>query len=291
VSAPGVLRLGGRLVHLTERAGRRPPVLLLGGCGVPSPSWQPVVELLDDRQVVLLDRPGLLGSPWPGRLPTLAEEVATLTALIRQLGGPVVLVAHSMAGLHAEALARIHPEDVLGLVLVDASVQWRLPRRGARDLVRRALWQTLARSARLLTSSTGGRRVARGVARLVVLRQSSRRTVDPATALDALAEPEAVTSLIAEQAAYLDQLRDLDQLRQRLSWPRRPTVVLTAGDEGGRRWLVDQRRLADLLSGRQVVVEDARHLMMLDSPSVIAGAVRAVSEKRGQLPNPDRRVS
>lgn len=277
MSTGGVVRLGGRLVHLSERAGRRPPVLLLGGCGVPSPFWQPVVELLPDRHVVRLDRPGLLGSPWPGRLPTLAEEVATLTAVVDHVGGPVVLVAHSMAGPHAEALARNRPEQVLGLVLVDGSVEWHLRHPGARDVLRRALWQAVARLARRLTSSTPARAATRVVARLAVVSQSGLRLMDTPAALDAFAEPDAAASLLAEQGAYVDQLRDLDQLRRRLPWPPRPTVVLTAAGDGGLRWLVDQRRLADLLGARQVVVEEARHLMMLDSPAVIARAVRAVS--------------
>jgi pimeloyl-ACP methyl ester carboxylesterase len=271
------VRVGGRLVHLSVRAGRRPPVLLLGGCGVPSPFWEGVVELLPDRHVVLLDRPGLLGSPWPGRLPTLAEEVATLTDLVHQVGGPVVVVAHSMAGPHAEALARTRPEQVVGLVLVDASVEWRLRRPGALDLLRRGFWRTLARWVQRLTGGSVLNAVTRLAARLVVVRQSKLSLKDAPPGLRALAAPDATASLLAEQGAYLDQLRDLDQLRRRLPWPGRPTVVLTAAGDGGLRWLADQRRLADLLGGRQVVAEEARHLMMLDSPSLIVCAVRAVT--------------
>jgi pimeloyl-ACP methyl ester carboxylesterase len=279
VSLPEDLRLAGRLVHVSGQPGRRPAVLLLGGCGVPSTLWQSVVELLPDREVVLLDRPGLGGTPWPGRLPTLAEEVDTLDALVHVVGGPVVLVAHSMAGLHAEALARTHPGQVSGLVLVDASVEWDLRRPTALDLHRQDLWLILARMVRHLTKMLPTRSLSRGAARLVVVSQSSLRLRDHIPGLDTLAGPDAVASIVAEQGAYAEQLRNLEQLRGQRIWPALPTVVLTAAGDGGPRWLDDQRRLADLLGGTQVLVEEAQHLMMLDSPSRIAAAVRAVTAR------------
>jgi pimeloyl-ACP methyl ester carboxylesterase len=53
-------------------------------------------------------------------------------------------------------------------------------------------------------------------------------------------------------------------------------VVLTAAGDGGRSWVADQRRLAELLSARQVVRDDSRHLMMLDRPDVVADALRSL---------------
>jgi pimeloyl-ACP methyl ester carboxylesterase len=271
------VRLAGRLVRVSGQSGRRPAVLLLGGCGVPSTLWQPVVDLLPDREVVLLDRPGLAGTPWPGRLPTLSEEVDTLNALVQCVGGPVVLVAHSMAGPHAEGLARTHPEQVLGLVLVDASVEWRLRRPAALDLIRQRSWLILARSVRRLAGVLPARALSRGVARLVVVSQSGLRLGDDIPGLDTLTGPDAVASVLAEQGAYTEQLRDLQQLREQREWSALPTIVLTATGDGGQRWVDDQRRLADLLGGTQILVEEARHLMMLDSPASIAEAVRAVT--------------
>jgi poly(3-hydroxyoctanoate) depolymerase len=277
VSTSRDVRLAGRLVRVSGQSGRRPAVLLLGGCGVPSTLWQPVVDRLPDRELVLLDRPGLAGTPWPGRLPTLSEEVDMLNALVQSIGGPVVLVAHSMAGPHAEALARTHPQQVLGLVLVDGSVEWRLGRPTALDVLRHGSWLVLARSVRRLAGVLPAQALSRGVARLVVVSQSALRLGDDIPGLDALTGPDAVASVLAEQGAYTEQLRDLQQLREQRAWPALPTMVLTAAGDGGQRWVEDQRRLADLLGGTQVLVEESRHLMMLDSPSRIAEAVRAVT--------------
>ena len=127
--ADGVERLGGREVHVITQPGAARPVVLLGGCGVPSYAW--------DRSWSCCPRSGWSGwtgpvwsrPPWPGQLPTLAEESATLVELLERLGVPAVLVAHSMAGPHAEAVARTDPELVAGLVLVDSSVEWETPGR------------------------------------------------------------------------------------------------------------------------------------------------------------------
>ena len=55
--------LGGRVVHLVSQQGAGPPILLLGGCAVPSYDWDLVAELLPDLALLRLDRPGLLGFP------------------------------------------------------------------------------------------------------------------------------------------------------------------------------------------------------------------------------------
>lgn len=267
--------LAGRTVCLTERSGAAPTVVLLGGCGVPSPLWQPVVDQLPGRALTRLDRPGL-GSPWPGRLPTLAEEVATLAALVERIGSPVLLVGHSMAGPHAEAFVRRHPGLVRGLVLVDGSVEWDLRPPGVRDHLRRAFWLGAARVVRRLLRPAPLRVLGRLFGRVVVATQSRLRVWDPMPGVEVLGAPDAAASVVAEQGAYADQLRELDHVRERHPWPGTPTVVLTAAGDGGASWVRDQRRLADLLSAGQVVVEDARHLMMQDCPGRVVEAIRAV---------------
>lgn len=269
-----VATLGGRQVHLACAPAGQPTVLLLGGCGVPSYVWDEVATLLADLSLVRLDRPGLMDTPWPSRLPQLAEEVATLAALVGALGTSALVVAHSMAGPHAEALARQHPTTVSGLVLIDGSVEWeeQHPRSGRG-------WLLAARAVRRAMTVPALQPLGPLTDHAMVVAQSRRRHLfDPVEpqARATYRRGDTVASVVAEQAAYAAQIRDLAALRETAPWPGPPTVVLTAAGDGGRSWVADQRRLAELLSGRQVVVEDSRHLMMIDRPDVVADAVRSV---------------
>jgi pimeloyl-ACP methyl ester carboxylesterase len=277
--ADGTAQLGGVAVHLVTQPGLSRPVVLLGGCGVPSYSWDEVVELLADCWVVRLDRPGLVRTPWPGTLPELSTEVATLADLGAQLGEPMVLVAHSMAGLHVEALARQYPELVAALVLVDGSVTWS-PKRPPADTA----WLRVAQGVRRAMRLSPLRPLGSLTDRVLVATQSNRRLSDELSpvAKAIFRDPDAVASVVAEQAAYAKQVWALAELRRTTSWPAPPTVVLTAAGDGGPRWVADQARLARLLAARHVVRDDSRHLMMIDRPEVVADAIRAVLGEDGQ---------
>jgi pimeloyl-ACP methyl ester carboxylesterase len=245
--------------------------LLLGGCGVPSYDWDLVAELLPNLALIRLDRPGMMGSPWPGHLPRLAAEVGTLEELL-ETAGPAIVVAHSMAGLHAEALIRQRPDLVVGLVLAEGSVEWTARRPGSgrgwlglARLVHKAMTVPVLR----LTGSFGQR--------LLVSAQSNRRLIEPVSPLakEAFRDPDTIASVLAEQAAYAAQVWDLAQLRETSVWPEVPSIVLTAAAGGGRR-VAHQARLAATLNARQVVVEDSRHLIMIDRPDIVAEAVLAL---------------
>ncbi|GAA3569735.1 alpha/beta hydrolase [Microlunatus spumicola] len=281
-----VTTLGGRLVHLEVVPGpedrRGTPVLLLPGCAVPSYAFRPVETALPGRWLVALDRPGMVDTPWPGRLPSLAEEVATLLELCEAVGTPPVVVAHSMAGPHAEALVRQHPGSVSGLVLLDASVEVEARRPSA--AFDRA-WLAASRVA-LEGSRLPPFAVAAALStRVAVWSQSQRLRIDysrPPGTEELFRRPDTLATLVAEQAAYGDQLADLQDLLETTTWPGTPGVVLTAGTRAG--WVRKQRVLAHRVGARQVVVDDSRHLMMVDRPDAVADAVV------GLLPEAERQT-
>lgn len=279
-SAAGIDWFGGREVHWTEQHGSGPAVVLIGGCGVPSSLWEDLMRLLPDLEIVRFDRPGMAGTRWPGKLPTLAEEVATLADLIDAArpigarGGPAIVVGHSMGGPHAEALVRQFPELVAALVLVDSSVEWDPKEPGDGHG-----WLRLARAARRGMQVPGLRLLGPVADQVMTAFQSRRRTLfsrkNPLK-LDVYHNPEAVAMVVAEQAAYDQQIWDLFEVRKQYSMPSVPVLVLTANADGGEEWVIAQARLARLLGGRQVVLADSRHLMMLDRPEVIAEAIRTL---------------
>jgi poly(3-hydroxyoctanoate) depolymerase len=273
---PGrVVTAGGRAVHVVEQDGASPTVLLLGGCGVPFYAWDAVLELLGDRRIVRMDRPGLAGTPWPGRLPTLGEEIATLVDLIDSLGSAPVVVAHSMAGFHAEGLARRHPERVAALVLVDGSVE-REPAPPGHGEGWRRLATTADRVMRLVPPT---RSLASFADRLLCSVQSTQlrlTTPRPAAQRAVYREPGAIASVVAEQGAYAAQVTDLAALRDETAWPGLPVRVLTAADEGGQAWVQAQVWLAEELRAEHTLVPDSRHLMMIDRPDAIAAAISSL---------------
>ena len=277
-----VTTLGGRLVHLEVVAGTGTPVLLLPGCAVPSYAFRPIETALPGRWLVALDRPGMVDTPWPGHLPTLAEEVGTLLALCEAVGAPPVVVAHSMAGPHAEALVRQHPGSASGLVLLDASIEVDARRPSA------AFDQAWLGASRLALE--GSRLPPFAVAaalstRVAVWSQSRRLRINysrPPGSEALFRRPDTLATLVAEQAAYGDQLADLQDLLETTTWPGTPSVVLTAGNRAG--WVRKQRVLAHRVGAPQVVVDDSRHLMMIDRPDAVADAVL------GLLPEGERRT-
>ncbi|HEY5784707.1 MAG TPA: alpha/beta hydrolase [Microlunatus sp.] len=273
-------RLGDRTVNVIVEPGSGPPVILISGCGMPSYAWDPVVRLMEGHELVRLDRPGLGGTPWPNHLPTLAEETATLVDLAEEHPGGV-FVAHSMASFHAEATIRRRPDLVAGLVLVDGSMET-TPRRPIGE----GAWLAIARGAEWAAKVPPLAALGPIADRITVTTQSRRRLLDPmdARSYATYSRADAVASVIAESAAYRRQALDLARVRVATRWPSGlPVEVLTAKGSGGDKGIAAQRELTDLLGGRQTVLADSQHLMMMDEPQAIADAVRRVLDAIGRL--------
>ena len=206
-----VVELGGRSVHLLDQPGQGPPVVLLGGCAVPSYAFAEVIALLAGRRIVALDRPGLVQTPWPDALPTLEQEVSTLVDLLSGLGEPAVVVGHSMAGPHAEAVVRRRPDLVRGLILLDGSVEFDLRRPGSG-----VGWLAVARAVRQATGLAPLAGLGAAGARVLFSVQSARRRLTdarPERARQLFRRPDTLAMIVAEQAAYGAQLWDLARLR------------------------------------------------------------------------------
>lgn len=100
-----------------------PTVILEAGLGDGKESWAPVYEQLSQlTQVFAYDRAGYGASKSKNALrdgKTIARELrATLQAL--NLDPPFILVGHSIGGTYMELYARLYPEEVAGVVLVDS---------------------------------------------------------------------------------------------------------------------------------------------------------------------------
>lgn len=116
----------GRRLHMVvmgEDKGQ-PTVILEQGMGSFSSNWFWVQsELAADTRVVAYDRAGLGWSdPLPGGQDAY-ESATDLHQALEKSGitGPYVVAGHSYGGLVVRAFTDLYPEEVAGMVLVDAS--------------------------------------------------------------------------------------------------------------------------------------------------------------------------
>lgn len=101
-----------------------PAIVFINGAGGPMEGWFrlfPGVAQLG--QVFIYDRPGVGASGKPVAPQTAELGVRQLRALLRQAGvpAPYVLVAHSFGGLYANLHARRHPQEVAGVLFLEAA--------------------------------------------------------------------------------------------------------------------------------------------------------------------------
>lgn len=118
--------LGGRRIHMvvTGPENGEPTVILEAGIASISSNWAWVQdEIAASTRVVAYDRAGL-GWSDPSPAPQDAQASAEdLHAALRVAGiqGPFVVVGHSYGGLVVRAFTDLYPDEVAGMVLVDAS--------------------------------------------------------------------------------------------------------------------------------------------------------------------------
>ncbi len=139
--------VGGRQVYLECHGSGRPTVVLQSGYGNGADIWSaatahaPAVApgLATTNRVCAYDRPGTIlsvdatANPLPSVLPGRSDQVTmprTAAAVVTEwhdalaaagVPGPYLLVGHSVGGLFTLLYARTYPDQVAGMVLVDAT--------------------------------------------------------------------------------------------------------------------------------------------------------------------------
>ncbi|MEU7294641.1 alpha/beta fold hydrolase [Streptomyces exfoliatus] len=262
------VRVGGVAHHVTVE-GSGPVCVLSAGLGLSWFDWDPVVPLLaPHRTVVRFDRPGH-GLSAPAAAPPTAEgEAHRIAGLLDALGlpGPVTVVGHSIAGFHAEAFARLHPDRTAALVLVDSSVEEH-PRPGRTTAVARLLGAVLCAAG---VPAALGPAVRRAAVRHAAVRH------DPAPAdlvRRVYRSSRVLRGTLLENARYGDVAAGLLALRDRHPLPPGLPVTVLAAPDGSARWERRQRALARRLGAPYEAAVPSGHLVMLDRPDTVALAV------------------
>jgi pimeloyl-ACP methyl ester carboxylesterase len=262
---PGhLVDIGGYRLHLWCTGDGAPAVILDTGLGGSSASWgfvQPDVARF--TRVCSYDRAGM-GYSDPGPTPRTARRIANELAelLVRSgIGGPVVLVGASIAGLNVRVFASDHPERAAGLVLVDASHE---------DQVHEV--PPMARFVPLLSTI--------GVLRLFGVSFGQRiESLPPSVRQFA----RATSFRAAGYQAAADEIIHVRESASEVRSSRRkltvPVLVITAGRGADENWRQLQRDQASLSErGCLMIAEQSGHVVPIDQPELIVDAIRIVVE-------------
>jgi len=305
---PGhLVRLAGSAVHVVVEPGPADvvPVLLSSGLGGAWYDWDRVVPLLAGLAPVLrFDRPGLGWSEPSAIPPTLAGEAERIRALLTTPGvlgpdappaGRAVLVGHSLAGFHIEAFARLHPELVAAVVLVDSSAEPEVPAPDPAEAVERRLaqWRILGDLA--TRSGVAGLAMPRLRSLAIRLTRSGGSDLaDPEEVAATAASGRLLTAALLENATYNAVAAQLLELRCEKPFPQEPPLRVLAAfgtsplvralpfvtgkvRERNESWLARQLELVELsANGRLIELTDSAHYVPFDRPDAVSEAVREV---------------
>lgn len=286
----------GRLVRLAD--GRHinfrcagpsagPTVLLEGGFGASSTGWYKVAPLVArTHRVCAYDRAGY-GFSDPGPMPRDGAAVARdldEALKVAAIHGPFVMVGHSAGALYVRLFSNLRPREVVGMVLVDPSVE-----------------HQDARFAAVFGKGAGGVSPLRTRAAkcLAGAQRGALPSTDP-TLIACGPKPGASPAEIAQArnpATWLTQISELDTLWTstsdqvdvgRQSYGAMPLIVLTAGDSYASLppapraavrsvWAsLHQEIAARSTRGSAQLVSGSSHMMIFDRPDAIVTAINSV---------------
>ncbi len=127
-------KIGNRNVEFALTRHDTPAVVFENGLGGRMEWWKKVwPEISNDTATFAYNRPGY-GNSDPVATPRDGLHIVDeLRALLRDKGmkPPFILVGHSMGGLYMQLYARLHPEEVRALILVDSTHPQQLDGDGA----------------------------------------------------------------------------------------------------------------------------------------------------------------
>jgi pimeloyl-ACP methyl ester carboxylesterase len=282
----------GRKINLNCSGRGSPTILLEAGFGANASAWYKVQPALARKtRVCSYDRAGA-GFSDAGPLPRDGGAIArdldqALTAA--RIKGPFVVVGHSAGGLYARLFAARRPREVVGLVLLDTTVERRAPQPvgDGLDGIRRRVQRCLAVSELRpqpadADTQWSGCLPAKGDSQA---REVARR---PDTWRNQLSELDSIFGRTSDQVFRASGvLRDI------------PLYVITASDTAAaaptygfdkpQSVLVLQHeaiaRAANLGSQQTVL---SSHMVMLDRPEVVVSAVEEMirATRTGRAPQP-----
>lgn len=286
----GQLRVIGseRMRVVVDHPEAHGPVLVFcNGMGTSLDYWDPVIAALPDLTCIRFDRPGLGGS---AESPVDATDIRVEVERVLSVADgvvtprrPLIAVGHSYGGIVAETAARLHPDRVSGLVLVDGTD----PEQHAND-------DTRLESVVAAAISTAVK--VPGFARLVgsaVERVATHSTTVAANGPRLTSEQRAlvtsrshIRNLFREDLRLPAHCRQVIEIQQAMPFPHIPVVLLVGseartvlGTKHATSWVsLNARRVESFGDLARLQILRSAHLMMFDVPIDVAEAIRDVAQ-------------
>ncbi|MDX1387632.1 MAG: alpha/beta hydrolase [Acidobacteriota bacterium] len=259
----------GRQLYINCRGETTPTVIIETGLGDPGITWGRVFpEIAEFARVCIYARAGVGGSDAPPEIDrprTVIDVVGDLEMLLRNahIEPPYVLVGQSLGGVNARAFAARHLDDVVGMVLVDSSheQQVEISSTFASPVMKKLEAAYESDKANIPTYEgidlkeyvpKGTLPPRLGEMPLVVLTATKTPSYPPPEQL-----PEAMRAVFE---AYPDEMED--------------------AMERALEMMIHMQQDLSYLSthGRQIMVEDAGHMIHVDQPQAVIDAIREVVE-------------
>lgn len=272
--------IGGFQLHLFCLGNGAPSVVLDAGLGDWSSHWLAVQKLAARHtKVCAYDRAGY-GWSDPGPRPRSSGRIATeLHALLEKAGipPPYLLVGHSFGGFNVRLFATQYPEDVAGVILVDASHPGSIPYR--RDESASESTPTIPNYLLLMQP--------------IVEADTSK--LDPDAIAAVWNNLLHTKSLATSRAEYRGMALSVSQVQQSPGLGDIPLTVISRGKrEGGasaeddlreNAWQAEQQELLRLSRhSHQIMARDSGHQIPLDQPELVAEAIRDLIAQQRATP-------
>jgi pimeloyl-ACP methyl ester carboxylesterase len=277
---PGQLvDVDGHRLHLHCVGQGSPTVVLDAGLGAFSLDWGAVQpEIAMTTRVCAYDRAGL-GWSEPGPRPRSPQQFADeLYTLLTNAGveGPYLLVGHSISGKTVRLFASQHPNQVAGIVFIDArheSVDDHLtPEQVAAEDTQQQHFQDMIKwMARL-----GLVRLLWAPAWPMMLPGSENLSAETRTAIGILqARPQQIETALAEGAARLDSN---SLLHTAPPLGDTPLVVVASAQNIDHLpyWKEAQETMAGLSSNSRLIVASSGHAVHFEQPTLVVESIRQV---------------
>ena len=269
---PGQLvDVGGHRLHILCAGAGSPTVVLEPGLGEPSTAMGWIApDVAATTRVCVYDRAGRGWSESAGHAQDGTEVATDLHTLLERSGetGPYVLAGHSAGGIYVLNFARLFPQQVAGVVLLDSMH----PEQYERISTWPAFYEMYRRVSAVMPSLSRF-----GVSRLIA--QGSYGEL-PASVRD---EERAFLSTPRHNRSVRDEFSQLRtamaQAGSLTTLGDRPLVVLTAEKDAADGWMAAQDDLADLSTNSDHrAVAEADHAMLTEDHDSAQESARAIRD-------------